>query len=133
PRSTSPTACRTKTRASASRCSAACARALTTPGGCRCGARRASSCSTSCCTPTSRRAPCAADPMTDLHQLKRTPFHPRTSVLCLPQNWRRWAGHIAVGSYDLGLEREYWAIRNHAALIDVSPLMKYLIDGPDAA
>jgi len=38
-----------------------------------------------------------------------------------------------VGSYDLGLEREYWAIRNHAALIDVSPLMKYLIEGPDAA
>ncbi len=71
--------------------------------------------------------------MTDLYQLKRTPFHERTSRLCLPQNWRRWAGHIAVGSYDLGLEREYWAIRNHAALIDVSPLMKYLIEGPDAA
>jgi aminomethyltransferase len=71
--------------------------------------------------------------MTDLYQLKRTPFHERTSRLCLPQNWRRWAGHIAVGSYDLGLEREYWAIRNHAALIDVSPLMKYLVKGPDAA
>jgi aminomethyltransferase len=71
--------------------------------------------------------------MTDLHQLKRTPFHERTAHLCLPQNWRRWAGCIAAGSYDLGLEREYWAIRNHAALIDVSPLMKYLIEGPDAA
>ena len=71
--------------------------------------------------------------MTDLYQLKRTPFHERTSRLSLPQNWRRWAGHIAVGSYDLGLEREYWAIRNHAALIYVSPLMKYLIEGPDAA
>src|SRR5512139_220796 len=71
--------------------------------------------------------------MTDLHQLKRSPFHARTSALGLPQNWRRWAGCIAAGSYDLGLEREYWAIRNHAALIDVSPLMKYLIEGPDAA
>jgi aminomethyltransferase len=69
----------------------------------------------------------------ELYQLKRTPFHARTAQLCLPQNWRRWAGHIAVGSYDLGLDREYWAIRNHAALIDVSPLMKYLIEGPDAA
>jgi aminomethyltransferase len=69
----------------------------------------------------------------DLYQLKRTPFHERTAPLCLPQNWRRWAGYIAVGSYDLGLEREYWAIRNAAALIDVSPLMKYLIEGPDAA
>jgi aminomethyltransferase len=68
-----------------------------------------------------------------LYQLKRTPFHARTAALCLPHNWRRWAGHIAVGSYDLGLDREYWAIRNHAALIDVSPLMKYLIEGPDAA
>ena len=68
----------------------------------------------------------------DLYRLKRTPFHERVAALCLPQNWRRWAGHIAVGSYDLGLEREYWAIRNHAALIDVSPLMKYLIEGPDA-
>jgi aminomethyltransferase len=71
--------------------------------------------------------------MTELYQLKRTPFHERTAALCLPHNWRRWAGHIAVGSYDLGLEREYWAIRNAAALIDVSPLMKYLIEGPDAA
>jgi aminomethyltransferase len=71
--------------------------------------------------------------MTDLYQLKRTPFHERTSRLCLPQNWRRWAGHIAVGSYDLGIEREYWAIRNGAALIDVSPLMKYLVEGRDAA
>ena len=71
--------------------------------------------------------------MANLYQLKRTPFHARTSVLCLPQNWRRWAGYIAVGSYDLGLEREYWAIRDAAALIDVSPLMKYQIEGPDAA
>jgi len=65
--------------------------------------------------------------------LKRTPFHDRTAALCMPQNWRRWAGYIAVGSYDLGVDREYWAIRNHAALIDVSPLMKYVIEGPDAA
>jgi aminomethyltransferase len=68
-----------------------------------------------------------------LYQLQRSPFHERTSQLCLPHNWRRWAGYLAVGSYDLGLDREYWAIRNHAALIDVSPLMKYVIEGPDAA
>jgi aminomethyltransferase len=65
--------------------------------------------------------------------LKRTPLHERTAALCMPQNWRRWAGYLAAGSYDLGLDREYWAIRNHAALIDVSPLMKYLIEGADAA
>jgi aminomethyltransferase len=68
-----------------------------------------------------------------LYKLKRTPFHERIAPRCLPQNWRRWAGYITVGSYDLGIDREYWAIRDAAALIDVSPLMKYLIDGPDAA
>ncbi len=66
-------------------------------------------------------------------ELKRTAFHERTSKLCLPQNWRRWAGYIVAGSYELSLDREYWAIRDTAALIDVSPLMKYLIDGQDAA
>jgi len=66
-------------------------------------------------------------------ELKRTPFHPRTSKLSLPQNWRRWAGYIVAGSYDLVLDREYWAIRDAAALIDITPLMKYLIEGPDAA
>ena len=66
-------------------------------------------------------------------QLKTTPFHERTSKLCLPQNWRRWAGYIVVGSYELTLDREYWAIRNSAALIDVTPLMKYIIKGRDAS
>src|SRR5512138_809949 len=67
-----------------------------------------------------------------MFQLKTTPFHERTSKLCLPQNWRRWAGYLAAGSYELTLDREYWAIRNAAALIDVTPLMKYIITGKDA-
>ena len=66
-------------------------------------------------------------------QLRHTPFHERTSKLCQPQNWRRWAGYLVVGSYELTLDREYWAIRNSAALIDVSPLMKYIIKGKDAS
>lgn len=65
--------------------------------------------------------------------LKHTPFHERTSRLSLPQNWRRWAGHIVLGSYESSLDREYWAIRDGVAVIDVSPLMKYIIEGPDAA
>ena len=68
-----------------------------------------------------------------MFQLKTTPFHERTSKLCLPQNWRRWAGYLVVGSYDLTLDREYWAIRNSAALIDVTPLIKYIVKGKDAA
>ncbi|MEP7134881.1 MAG: aminomethyltransferase family protein [Chloroflexota bacterium] len=66
-------------------------------------------------------------------QLKNTPFHERTSALCQPQNWRRWAGYFVVGSYEHVVDREYWAIRNSAALIDVSPLMKYMLKGRDAA
>ena len=66
-------------------------------------------------------------------QLKTTPFHPRTSALCQPQNWRKWAGYFVVGSYEHLLDREYWAIRNAAALIDVTPLIKYVITGTDAA
>src|SRR5688572_2120312 len=68
-----------------------------------------------------------------MFNLKITPFHERTSKLCQPQNWRRWAGYIVVGSYELTLDREYWAIRNAAALIDVTPLMKYIIKGKDAS
>jgi len=52
--------------------------------------------------------------------------------LCRASNWRPWAGYLAAGSYDLYHDREYWAIRNAAGLIDVSPLYKYLIRGPDA-
>ncbi len=65
--------------------------------------------------------------------LRTTPFHERTSKLCQAQNWRRWAGYLAAGSYELTLDREYWAIRNSAALIDVTPLMKYIIKGKDAS
>jgi aminomethyltransferase len=68
-----------------------------------------------------------------MFHLRTTPFHERTSQLCLQQNWRRWAGYLVAGSYELTLDREYWAIRNAAALIDVTPLMKYIIGGRDSS
>ncbi len=64
--------------------------------------------------------------------LRRTPFHSRTSPLCQAQNWRRWAGYVAASSYELTHEHEYYAIRSAAALLDVSPLYKYLVRGSDA-
>ncbi len=64
--------------------------------------------------------------------LRDTPFHSRTGALCQSQNWRRWAGYVVAGSYELTHDREYYAIRSSAALIDVSPLHKYMIRGPDA-
>jgi aminomethyltransferase len=65
--------------------------------------------------------------------LRTTPFHPRTSALCLSHAWRRWAGYVVASSYELTHEREYHAIRSSAALLDVSPLYKYAIKGRDAA
>jgi aminomethyltransferase len=64
--------------------------------------------------------------------LRTTPFHSRIAPLNLAQNWRRWSGYLAASAYELHHDREYWAIRNSAALIDVSPLFKYSIEGPDA-
>ena len=65
--------------------------------------------------------------------LKFTPFHPRTATLCESHAWRRWSGYVVASSYELSHEREYHAIRNAAALIDVSPLYKVLLRGPGAA
>jgi len=47
--------------------------------------------------------------------------------------WRRWAGYAVASAYELSHEREYYAIRNSAALLDVSPLYKYHVSGRDAA
>lgn len=62
-----------------------------------------------------------------------SPFHARTAALCESLSYREWAGVYAVSSYEPLHEHEYNAIRNAAALIDVSPLFKYIVDGPDAA
>src|SRR5687768_13204096 len=65
--------------------------------------------------------------------LAETPFHARTSRLVRAQTWRRWAGHQVASAYDPHPEREYAAVRNAAALFDVSALYKYRITGRDAA
>src|SRR4249920_1759768 len=65
--------------------------------------------------------------------LKTTPFHSRTAPLVRAQTWRRWAGYQMASAYDPQPDREYAAIRSAAALIDVSPLYKYLLTGRDAA
>jgi aminomethyltransferase len=61
-----------------------------------------------------------------------TPFHSRTSALCASHNWRTWSGYLVASSYDVVHDYEYHAIRNAAALIDVSPLFKYDVRGKDA-
>jgi aminomethyltransferase len=61
-----------------------------------------------------------------------TAFHERTFSLCESLNYREWSGYYAVSSYEPHHEHEYNAIRNAAGLIDISPLFKYRVTGPDA-
>src|SRR3954469_258304 len=61
-----------------------------------------------------------------------TAFHPRTAVLNRKMQWREWSGYFASSVYADALDIEYNAIREAAALIDVSPLYKYIISGRDA-
>jgi len=62
-----------------------------------------------------------------------TAFHERTFALCESLSYREWSGYYAVSAYETHHEHEYNAIRNAAALIDVSPLYKYRLSGKDAA
>jgi aminomethyltransferase len=61
-----------------------------------------------------------------------TPFHARTFPLCESLNYRDWSRYYTVSAYETHHEHEYNAIRNATALIDVSPLFKYVISGRDA-
>ncbi|HWX54655.1 MAG TPA: aminomethyltransferase family protein [Verrucomicrobiae bacterium] len=61
-----------------------------------------------------------------------TAFHERTFALCQSLNYREWSGYYTVSAYEVHHEHEYNAIRNAAALIDISPLYKYIVEGKDA-
>ena len=61
-----------------------------------------------------------------------TAFYPRTAPLNRKLQWREWSGYLAASAYHDSHEIEYNAIREAAALIDVSPLYKYYVSGPDA-
>jgi aminomethyltransferase len=46
--------------------------------------------------------------------------------------WKDWAGYYAVCSYADFHDPEYYAFRHSAGLLDVTPLFKYEVYGPDA-
>jgi len=48
------------------------------------------------------------------------------------RQWREWSGVFSSSAYAPHIDIEYNALRNAAALIDVSPLFKYRVSGPDA-
>ena len=60
-----------------------------------------------------------------------TGFHPRTSALT--RSFSEYCGYWLADSYTAhGPIEEYWACRQAAAAIDLSPLRKYEVTGPDA-
>ena len=62
---------------------------------------------------------------------KETGFHPRTSGLT--RSFSEYCGYWLADSYTAhGPIEEYWACRQAAAAIDLSPLRKYEVTGPDA-
>jgi len=60
-----------------------------------------------------------------------TPFQPRIDALMKRNDWYSWGGYRAPNSL-WDEELEYFAIRSQAALFDISPMVKYRIEGPDA-
>jgi aminomethyltransferase len=61
-----------------------------------------------------------------------SPFDSRAQALNVKRQWREWSGFFASSAYAAHHDIEVNAIRNAAAIIDVSPLYKYRVSGPDA-
>jgi aminomethyltransferase len=60
-------------------------------------------------------------------------FDERALELNVRRQWREWSGVFSSSAYAPHVDIEYNAIRNAVALIDISPLFKYRVSGPDAA
>jgi aminomethyltransferase len=62
-----------------------------------------------------------------------TAFFDRQQPLNTKLSWGEWSGYHAAAVYADFVDIEYNAIREAAAVIDVSPLYKYEVSGPDGA
>jgi len=60
-----------------------------------------------------------------------TPFHARTSACNELNLWHRWRDYSVPDAY-FSVALEYTALRNAAAVFDLSPMSKHWISGPDA-
>ncbi len=61
-----------------------------------------------------------------------TPFHSRTKVANKMERWEVWQGYNTAACYT-DVELEYFAIRSNTGVFDLSPMVKYRIQGADAA
>lgn len=59
------------------------------------------------------------------------PVQSRLEALSRAKGWYSWAGYTAPSVLDT-VEFEYFALRNQAAIFDISPMHKYRITGPEA-
>ncbi len=74
----------------------------------------------------------ATDSLHNFEQvLAHSPFHPRIEKLCRVKNWTSWNGYQTARVYDT-LASEYFAIRSSCSIMDLTPMEKYRITGPDA-
>ncbi len=70
-------------------------------------------------------------PDADAQLTRETAFHPRTSALT--RNFTEYRGYWLPTSFtNYGAVDEYWACRERAVVIDLSPLRKFEVRGPDA-
>ena len=63
--------------------------------------------------------------------LLTTPFFECYEPLIETRAFRQWSGYNTLTVFS-SVEHEYFAIRNTASLFDMSPMIKYQIDGPEA-
>jgi len=61
-----------------------------------------------------------------------SPFHEQIDKRCTSKFYKSWAGYFSAISFDICHEPEYHAFRQSVGVIDVTPLFKYDIQGPDA-
>jgi aminomethyltransferase len=63
--------------------------------------------------------------------LLKTPFHERARALSQLDSFVPWAGYTTVDVFT-SVEQEYFAIRNASSLYDLTPMVKYRVQGVDA-
>ncbi|MEJ2258353.1 MAG: hypothetical protein P8X98_15445, partial [Woeseiaceae bacterium] len=63
--------------------------------------------------------------------LAHTPFHEAYAGMSKTENWAAWNGYKVPRVVDK-LSTEYFAVRSGCSVMDLTPMEKYRIEGPDA-